>query len=76
MATRLRHIADLLEDEAVTLIEWGDTIRPALPADFLEVRFTLGEGDDDRTLTFAAIGPRWATRLPLLAAALDEVGAC
>ena len=69
-------IADLLEDEAVTLIEWGDTIRPALPADFLEVRFTLGEGDDDRTLTFAAIGPRWATRLPLLAAALDEVGAC
>lgn len=69
-------IADLLEDEAVTLIEWGDTIRPALPPDFLEVRFTLGEGDDDRTLTFTAVGPHWASRLPLLAAALDEVGAC
>ena len=69
-------IADLLEDDAVTLIEWGDTIRPALPPDFLEVRFALGEGDDDRTLTFTAVGPRWADRLPLLAAGLDEVGAC
>lgn len=69
-------IADLLEDEAVTLIEWGDTIRPALPADFLEVRFALGEGDDDRRITFAAVGPGWTDRLPALADAIAEVAPC
>ncbi|MBL8776570.1 MAG: tRNA (adenosine(37)-N6)-threonylcarbamoyltransferase complex ATPase subunit type 1 TsaE [Acidimicrobiales bacterium] len=69
-------IADLLEDEAVTLIEWGDTIRPALPPDFLEVRFTLGEGDDDRSIAFTAVGPGWTDRLPALAEAIAEVVPC
>ena len=69
-------IADLLEDDAVTLVEWGDTIRPALPPDLLEVRFTLGDGDDDRTLTFIPVGSPWADRLPLLASAVGEVAPC
>ena len=40
---------------AVTLIEWGDAIIPALPADYLEVRLTFGDrGDDERRWS---IGP-------------------
>lgn len=69
-------LGELLDDEAVTVIEWGDTILSALPADYLEVRFTFGEGDDDRTVAFAAVGGGWAARTGALARALDEVGAC
>ena len=48
--------------EAVVLIEWGDAIAPALPADYLEVRITLGEGDDDRDVGLTWVGPSWTTR--------------
>lgn len=72
---RLEEVSDLgleefLDDDGVVLIEWGDRITPVLPADFLEVRLSLGDGDDDRVLTFAAVGPRWAARQRALAAAL------
>ncbi|CAN5545918.1 tRNA (adenosine(37)-N6)-threonylcarbamoyltransferase complex ATPase subunit type 1 TsaE [soil metagenome] len=67
---RLEHLNDvfdadlpeLLEDDAVTLIEWGDVIAPVVPADYLEVRITFGPGNDDRVLTLRCVGPRWAAR--------------
>jgi len=46
----------------VTLVEWGDAVLAALPADFLEVRIELGEGDDDRRITFRTVGRSWAAR--------------
>lgn len=61
-----------LLDEGVTLIEWGDVILPALPADRLDVRITLGEGDDDRDLDITTVGPRWDARAADLADALGE----
>lgn len=72
---RLDEVADLglaefLDEGGVMLIEWGDTITPVLPADFLEVRIELGAGDDDRTFAFGTVGPRWASRQRALAAAL------
>ena len=33
-------ITELLDEGGVTVIEWGDVVAPALPADFLEVRIT------------------------------------
>ncbi|MGY6502779.1 MAG: tRNA (adenosine(37)-N6)-threonylcarbamoyltransferase complex ATPase subunit type 1 TsaE [Acidimicrobiales bacterium] len=64
-------LAELLDDDgAVTLIEWGDAILGALPADFLEVRLTLGEGDDDRDITLRIVGGRWSARQRALATAL------
>ena len=60
-------LPELLDDEAVVLIEWGDVIVPAVPADYLEVRITLGEGDDDRVIDFSWVGPSWATRARALA---------
>ena len=56
-------LAEMLDEGGVTLIEWGDTIIPALPADFLEVRLRLGEGDDDRVFEIQPVGSRWSARM-------------
>ena len=55
-------IAELLDEGAVTLVEWGDAVTPALPADFLEVRLEAGEGPDDRRLRIRSVGPAWPPR--------------
>jgi len=56
-------IAELLDEEGVTLIEWGDVVTPALPADFLEVRLEPGDAEDERRLRIRAVGPSWPARL-------------
>lgn len=53
---------ELIDGTSAVLIEWGDAIAPVLPADYLEVRLSLADGDDDRLLTFRPVGPRWAAR--------------
>jgi tRNA threonylcarbamoyladenosine biosynthesis protein TsaE len=65
-------IGELLDEGGVSAIEWGDVVVPALPADLLEVRLEPGAGDDDRTLTFEAVGPSWAPRMRGLQGALDR----
>ena len=55
-------LPEMLDEGGVVLIEWGDAILPVLPHDFLEVRLTFGDGDDDRTLTLRPVGPGWAPR--------------
>jgi tRNA threonylcarbamoyladenosine biosynthesis protein TsaE len=55
-------ITELLDEGGVTVIEWGDVVTPGLPADFLEVRLEPGQTDDERLLTFSAVGPGWALR--------------
>ncbi|HVE45736.1 MAG TPA: tRNA (adenosine(37)-N6)-threonylcarbamoyltransferase complex ATPase subunit type 1 TsaE [Acidimicrobiales bacterium] len=72
---RLEEVADLdlpelLDDGGVALVEWGDAITPGLPADFLEVRMELGDGDDDRRLDLRVVGPSWTARMRPLSAAL------
>ncbi len=66
-------LPELLE-EGVTLIEWGDTILPALPPDRLEIRVTFGAGDDDRCFEITAVGEAWAQRRDELSARLGEWG--
>lgn len=61
---------EMLDEGGVTLIEWGDTIIPALPADFLEVRMRIGEGDDDRMFEIEMVGSRWSARNRALGTAL------
>lgn len=63
-------LPELIDDDAVVVIEWGDAVIPVLPPDFLEVRLVLGEGDDDRELTFHAVGPSWSNRLAAVQAAV------
>jgi tRNA threonylcarbamoyladenosine biosynthesis protein TsaE len=72
-------LAELIDGEGVTLIEWGDAILPVLGPDLLEVRLAFGEGDDDRVLTLAPVGPRWSARERALREALAawaEDGPC
>lgn len=39
-------LSELLDDGSVTVIEWGDTIAPVLPRDYLEVHLRFEEPDD------------------------------
>ena len=64
-------LPELFESKGLVVIEWGDTIAPALPANYLMVRFEFGAGDDDRRLEFSAIGPSWSARLDQLRAKLS-----
>jgi tRNA threonylcarbamoyladenosine biosynthesis protein TsaE len=64
-------IAELLDEGAVTLIEWGDAVAPGLPADFLEVRLEPGAGPDDRQVTIRSVGPAWPPRARALREAVS-----
>lgn len=65
-------LPELLDDGGVALVEWGDVIAPVLPADYLEIRLELGEGDDDRHIEVRVVGPTWAPRLGAVRTALDR----
>lgn len=63
-------LPELFESGGVVVIEWGDTIRPALPAGYALLSFAFGTGDDDRTIAIRAYGPAWQSRVAALADAL------
>ena len=65
-------IAELLDDGAVTLIEWGDAVAPGLPADFLEVRLEAPGGPDDRLFSIRSVGPGWPPRARALKEAVAK----
>jgi tRNA threonylcarbamoyladenosine biosynthesis protein TsaE len=80
---RLDHVAEaadlglseLLDGDGVTLIEWGDRVLDALPADYLEVRLELAEADDERWVTLRAVGSSWPSRWDAVRAGV-EAWAC
>ena len=57
---------ELLDGDAVTVIEWGEAVGALLPADRLEVLFTVPppeEADDDtRVIELRPAGPSWEAR--------------
>ena len=65
-------IAELVDEGGVTVVEWGDVVLPALPADFLEVRLEHGEADDDREVRIRALGSSWSPRMAALTRAIDR----
>lgn len=65
-------LAELVDGQGVVVIEWGDAVAPMLPPEYLEVRIVLGDGDDDRELTFRPVGPRWAARTEAVRRALER----
>lgn len=73
-------VSEMLDEDAVMLVEWGDAVLPALGDQYLEVRITFGAGDDDRRLELAPRGGSWVARKRAVADALakwvaDEPGA-
>lgn len=74
-------VPEMLDEGGVTVIEWGDAVAPALPADYLEIRFTFPEpdphdatlsSDDVRVLELVPVGPRWSARIRAIATAVAE----
>jgi tRNA A37 threonylcarbamoyladenosine biosynthesis protein TsaE len=65
-------LPELIDEDAVLLIEWGERAVPVLGPDFLELRFEFGGDDDERSLTMTPVGSSWSTRLPRLSAAVGR----
>jgi tRNA threonylcarbamoyladenosine biosynthesis protein TsaE len=59
---------EVLRDDAITLVEWGDVIDPLLPRERLDVRLVAGDADDERLVELEGRGPSWSTRATELAA--------
>ena len=59
---------ELVRDDAVTLVEWGDMIDGLLPADRLDVRLAPGDTDDERVVEIEGHGRSWRARAAELAA--------
>jgi tRNA threonylcarbamoyladenosine biosynthesis protein TsaE len=63
-------LSELLDDGAVTLIEWADRIAPALPPDHLEIRLTYGDGEHERRFEVLLRGATWQPRRRAISVAL------
>ena len=63
-------LPEMLDEGGVTVVEWGDAIVNALPADYLLIRLTYGDGLDDRSLELELVGSRWSARRRALSLAL------
>jgi tRNA threonylcarbamoyladenosine biosynthesis protein TsaE len=63
---------ELIDDGRVTIVEWGDLIAQALPADRLVVRIEPGTADTERVLDLSFHGARWLGRQVVIEQALGE----
>ena len=58
---------ELVRDDGVTLVEWGDMIEGLLPGDRLDVHLTPGATDDERVVEIEGQGRSWRARAAELA---------
>ena len=58
---------EVVRDDAVTLVEWGDVIDGLLPGDRLDVRLAAGAADDERVVELEGHGRSWRVRAAELA---------
>jgi tRNA threonylcarbamoyladenosine biosynthesis protein TsaE len=71
---RLEHLGEvvdlalgqLVEDDAVAVVEWGDVAEPVLGGDAIAVRLVEGRGEDERCVTITVTGSAQTRR--------DELG--
>ena len=57
---------ELLNPDAVLVVEWGDAVAPLLPRRYLGVEILRGDPADDenlRIVNFRPTGPEWAAKL-------------
>lgn len=67
---------ELVDPEAVVVVEWGEAVAPLLPMRFLEV--ALRRVDDEarltyRTLTFRPHGAEWAHKITMMRDAAEAL---
>lgn len=56
-------LAEMVDHDAVALVEWGDVAAPGLPADHLETHIALTESDDERRFELRPRGASWQRRI-------------
>lgn len=61
---------ELLDGRCVVVVEWGDRVAGALPAERLEVTITPGDDPSVRAIDLRPVGPTWAGRAAALERAL------
>ena len=64
----------LLDDGAITAIEWGERVLQDLPPDYLLIRFRMGRPDEDpdvRLVEVEPVGRSWESRTDAIAMALE-----
>jgi tRNA threonylcarbamoyladenosine biosynthesis protein TsaE len=56
---------ELLQPDAVMLVEWGEAVSPLLPRRYLDVEIRRADDgpDDARKFAFRAVGREWARKL-------------
>jgi tRNA threonylcarbamoyladenosine biosynthesis protein TsaE len=76
---RLDRVQDLLDlgleeagDRGVIVVEWGDLVEQAVPAEHLVVRMEPGAADTERVLELTYHGSRWRGRQDAVEQALSE----
>jgi tRNA threonylcarbamoyladenosine biosynthesis protein TsaE len=76
---RLDRVQDLYDlgleeraDRGVTVVEWGDLVEQAVPAEHLVVRIEPGAADTERVLELSCSGSRWRGRQEALERAVSE----
>ena len=62
-------------DRGVTVVEWGDLVEQAVPAEHLVIRIDPGAADTERVLELSGHGTRWRGRHDALERAVNEAGA-
>ena len=65
-------LSELLDEGAVTVIEWGDAIVPILPPDYLEIqlRFDTSASLEERVVELVPVGAGWSARVRALGVAI------
>jgi tRNA threonylcarbamoyladenosine biosynthesis protein TsaE len=63
-------LAEMVEDDAVAVVEWGDVARSLFGSDVLVVELSVGPSGDERAISVDAPGS-WAARRPALTQALS-----
>jgi tRNA threonylcarbamoyladenosine biosynthesis protein TsaE len=68
-------LAELVEESAVALVEWGDVAEPLFGRDTLEIRLDMGRTEDQRRVTIMTAGswePRRAALVTAVRTWVDE----
>jgi tRNA threonylcarbamoyladenosine biosynthesis protein TsaE len=65
---------ELVDGERITVVEWGDAVQRALPAEHLAVDLESGAAPDERLVEVHTQGPGWSDRLRAIEAAVARFG--
>jgi tRNA threonylcarbamoyladenosine biosynthesis protein TsaE len=64
-------LAEMADEGAVLVVEWGDRASAALPPDRLRVVLEVAAADESRTVGLVPEGPSWEGRLAALTGVVD-----